>query len=84
MSDTTVRRIARGLRVLLILTMALIALAVLLVPASVMTNEENLFGGAGTFLYDLVHPAPDDITAAGVAGIFLSWVWGVGERGPVP
>lgn len=79
MSDTTVRRIARGLRVLLILTMALIALAVLLVPASVMTNEENLFGGAGTFLYDLVHAAPDDITAAGVAGIFLSWVWVWGE-----
>ena len=50
MSDTTVRKIARGLRVLLILTIALIALAVLLVPVSVMANEENLFGGAGTFL----------------------------------
>ena len=82
MSDTTVRKIARGLRVLLILTIALIALAVLLVPVSVMANEENLFGGAGTFLYDLLHPAPDDITAAGVAAIFLSWiwVWGAGTR----
>ena len=39
-------------------------------------------GGAGTFLYDLLHPAPDDITAAGVAAIFLSWiwVWGAGTR----
>ena len=41
MSDTTVRKIARGLRVLLILTIALIALAVLLVPVSVMANEEK-------------------------------------------
>ena len=44
-----------------------------------MVNAENLFGGAGTFLHDLFHPEADDVTAAGVSAIFLSWVWIWGE-----
>ena len=79
MSNSTVQTLARVLRVLLIFTLLLNVLALLLVPASVMVNEENLFGGAGTFLYDLLHPEADDVTAAGVSAIFLSWVWIWGE-----
>lgn len=75
MSYRSIQMLARALRVLVILTLVLDVLVVLLVPVSVMTNAENLFGGAGTFLHGLLHPGPDDITAAGVAGIFLSWVW---------
>ena len=67
------------LRVLLIFALLLNVLALLLVPASVMVNAENLFGGAGTFLHDLFHPEADDVTAAGVSAIFLSWVWIWGE-----
>lgn len=79
MSNSTVQTLARVLRVLLIFTLLLNVLALLLVPASVMVNEENFFGGAGTFLYDLLHPEADDVTAAGVSAIFLSWVWIWGE-----
>ena len=68
MSYRSIQMLARALRVLVILTLVLDVLVVLLVPVSVMTNAENLFGGAGTFLYGLLHPGPDDITAAGVAG----------------
>lgn len=75
MSYRSIQMLARALRVLVILTLVLDVLVVLLVPVSVMTNAENLFGGAGTFLHGLLHPGPDDITAAGVAGIFLSWIW---------
>ena len=50
MSNSTVQILARVLRVLLIFALLLNVLALLLVPASVMVNAENLFGGAGTFL----------------------------------
>ena len=79
MSNSTVQILARVLRVLLIFALLLNVLALLLVPASVMVNAENLFGGAGTFLHDLFHPEADDVTAAGVSAIFLSWVWIWGE-----
>ena len=55
MSNSTVQILARVLRVLLIFALLLNVLALLLVPASVMVNAENLFGGAGTFLHDLFH-----------------------------
>ena len=64
MSNSTVQILARVLRVLLIFALLLNVLALLLVPASVMVNAENLFGGAGTFLHDLFHPEADDVTAA--------------------
>ena len=79
MSNSTVQILARVLRVLLIFALLLNVLALLLVPASVMVNAENLFGGAGTFLHDLFHPEADDVAAAGVSAIFLSWVWIWGE-----
>ena len=79
MSNSTVQILARVLRVLLIFALLLNVLALLLVPASVMVNAENLFGGAGTFLHDLFQPEADDVTAAGVSAIFLSWVWIWGE-----
>ena len=79
MSNSTVQILARVLRVLLIFALLLNVLALLLVPASVMVNAENLFGGAGTFLHYLFHPEADDVTAAGVSAIFLSWVWIWGE-----
>ena len=72
MSNSTVQILARVLRVLLIFALLLNVLALLLVPASVMVNAENLFG-------DLFHPEADDVTAAGVSAIFLSWVWIWGE-----
>ena len=62
MSNSTVQILARVLRVLLIFALLLNVLALLLVPASVMVNAENLFGGAGTFLHDLFHPEADDVT----------------------
>ena len=61
MSNSTVQILARVLRVLLIFALLLNVLALLLVPASVMVNAENLFGGAGTFLHDLFHPEADDV-----------------------
>ena len=94
MSNSTVQILARVLRVLLIFALLLNVLALLLVPASVMVNAENLFGGAGTFLHDLFHPEADDVTAAGVSAIPISavnmnepfntlmksaWVWIWGE-----
>ena len=48
MSNSTVQILARVLRVLLIFALLLNVLALLLVPASVMVNAENLFGGACT------------------------------------
>jgi len=63
MSNSTVQILARVLRVLLIFALLLNVLALLLVPASVMVNAENLFGGAGTFLHDLFHPdGPHSLT----------------------
>ena len=75
MSNSTVQILARVLRVLLIFALLLNVLALLLVPASVMVNAENLFGGAGCFLYDLLAPGADAVTAVCVCAMFLSWLW---------
>ena len=49
MSNSTVQILARVLRVLLIFALLLNVLALLLVPASVMVNAENLFGAPAPF-----------------------------------
>ena len=77
MSNSTVQILARVLRVLLIFALLLNVLALLLVPASVMVNAENLFGGAGTFLHDLFHP-PQAYPR------FFSPGSGYGARAPTP
>ena len=76
MSNSTVQILARVLRVLLIFALLLNVLALLLVPASVMVNAENLFGGAGTFLHDLFHPQ--------AYPRFFSPGSGYGARAPTP
>ena len=89
MSNSTVQILARVLRVLLIFALLLNVLALLLVPASVMVNAENLFGGAGTFLHDLFHPEADDVTAPARSSPqayprFFSPGSGYGARAPTP
>lgn len=78
MSNSTVQILARVLRVLLIFAYAQR-------PGSAAGSRlrhgqrGNLFWRRRHFLHDLFHPEADDVTAAGVSAIFLSWVWIWGE-----
>ena len=75
METTTVQRIARVLKVLVLIALICNILILYLVPAAVLSGGPGLLEGVGIYLDGILHPGKDDILTAGVAGSFLAWFW---------
>ncbi len=80
MTDGSVKRKVQGLMLLLTAVLVCDVVLVVMTPAMVLLGAESVTGGAVNYLGHLLHPGEDDIVAAGVMGVFLSWlaVWGSG------
>ncbi len=73
MRSKKIQRLAGMLEVLVALALAVNILAVLMVPAFVLTDPDHFLNGAWKMLERLLHPGEDDVAAAGWAGLFLGW-----------
>ena len=84
MERTKVQKLARVLRVLVMVTLVVNLLAILMIPGLLYHNPHNLIGGAKEFVGSIVYAGEDDIVAAGIFGVVFSWVLVLMDPGVFP
>lgn len=75
MERTRVQRLARILRILVIITFICNIAALLLVPAVVSLNGEDVSRGTLEYLDGIFCPGEDDVAMARVMASLISWFW---------
>ena len=73
--QTSVVRLARVLKVLVLLALVCNVVLLYLIPVAVLSGGGNLLEACQGYLSGLFFPGEDDIVLAGVAASLLSWVW---------